>query len=165
MPRVGDRQFAYTDAGRREAELYSRQVGLPVEEDGNPNVYQSMTRRIQGRRPGGPLPAGPPVNVPSPRWRRDQRADQRVGSPDRDRAMQDEVRLALDRLSPADRRDPSKQRAVIAGLNRRGREQSGRWGYPGETRREHYDREWDRDWDEDVRGRRWNPKSAVAGER
>lgn len=41
----------------------------------------------------------------------------------------------------------------------------GRWGYAGETKREHEDRLWDRDWDEDVSGRRWNPTSARAGVR
>jgi hypothetical protein len=41
----------------------------------------------------------------------------------------------------------------------------GRFGYAGETRREHEDRLWDRDWDEDTRGRRWHPTSRRAGER
>jgi hypothetical protein len=41
----------------------------------------------------------------------------------------------------------------------------GRFGYAGETRREHEDRLWDRDWDEDVRGRPWHPRSRRAGER
>lgn len=44
-------------------------------------------------------------------------------------------------------------------------ERYGRWGYAGETRRQHEDRLWDRDWDEDTRGRKWGPTSSRAGER
>ena len=59
MPRVGDRTFPYTAAGRQAAEAYARETGQVVEDaDGGsrrdqmaqPNVYRSVVNDIRDRR-------------------------------------------------------------------------------------------------------------------
>ena len=59
MPRVGDRTFPYTAAGRHAAEAYARETGQSVEDvDGGtrrdqmaqPNVYRSVVNDIRDRR-------------------------------------------------------------------------------------------------------------------
>jgi hypothetical protein len=148
MPQVGDRRFPYTPAGRAAAKEYADRENTPSR-----NSYDAITRTIQNRRP--------------PHERQEMRQGTRP--PQSQDRRNTESRLMMDhvmsRMSPADRSNPEMVRAAMRDLSRRRRPTEDRWGYPGETRREHFDRDWDRDWDEDTSGRRWHPQSPEAGRR
>ena len=192
MPRVGDRRFPYTPAGKNAAAAYARDVGRPVEgeRDAPRNIYDATSRAVRDRRRRRELPANP-ADIAAQHYAN-------VGR---------EMRDALERLSPEDRRNPEMRRRLLEAMNREGRARSARgrdaerrefeqlfrqrgqhptwgqpgtipsgpdpdnrfrygpWGYAGETRRQHEDRLWDRDWDEDWRGRTWDPRSPRAGGR
>jgi len=181
MPRVGDRRFPYTPAGKNAAAAYARDVGRPVEgeRDAPRNIYDATSRAVRDRRRRRELPANP-TDIAAQHYAN-------VGR---------EMRDALERLSPEDRRNPEMRQRLLEAMNREGRARRtpdvvkdhplkrgqhptwgqpgtipsgpdadnrfryGPWGYAGETRRQHEDRLRDRDWDEDWRGRPWDPRES-----
>ena len=200
MPRVGDRTFPYTAAGRQAAEAYARETGQSVEDvDGGsrrdqmaqPNVYRSVVNNIrdrrEARRPRDDGGFRRTDRSPGPLRRRDgttelEGADSTWGSGSANRIRDPEVPLEdkfpedsdgieirremvrlLHKLPDDVRTNPEAVRRVLDEANREAHRETskyGRWGYRGETRRQHEDRLWDRDWDEDVSGRRWDPRRA-----
>jgi len=159
MPQVGDRHFPYTPAGRAAAQAHATPTKTPVRND-----YHALTRTIQNRRPPHQRQDAPrETSAPGSRDRWNEEFQKWHG------VMND----AVSRMSPADRSNPERVQAAMRDLGRRVWKQESRnqdprqdrWGNPGETRREHFDRDWDRDWDEDTSGRRWHPQSPEAGRR
>jgi hypothetical protein len=159
MPQVGNRRFPYTPEGRSAAKEYAERENTPPR-----NPYNEITRTIQSRRP-------PHQRQDARRQTSDPRSqDQWNAEFEKWHGVMND---AVSRLSPADQSNPERVQAAMRDLGRRlgtqqGRQRrprEGRWGNPGETRREHFDRDWDRDWDEDTSGRPWNPQSPEAGRR
>jgi len=157
MPRVRGRDFAYTPEGRAAARAYSQQSPSFRTPDSPPNVYRDTTQAILDRRRSHEIPA------------------KKVWAEDVDRehldTVRQEVRDAFNQLPPDARRDPATRQRLLEELSSRARDRRrasrshdeyGRFGYAGETERQHEDRLWDRDWDEDWRGRKWDPRNSRA---
>ena len=159
MPRVGDRTFPYTSAGRHAAEAYARETGQVVEDayggsrrDQMPhrNDYTRAMQDIYDRREArNPSPQRsnilPTDHPPGQLRRRPQRIN-----------LGDNVYGTWGSGSANRMRDPDVPLR---------HKEFGPYGYADETRKEHEDRLWDRDWDEDWRGHKWHPERDEERER
>ena len=139
MPNVGGKQFAYTPQGQAQANKYRA-------------LLDRMKQRRDPRSRGGEIGVAAELDAGS-----DNPHDQRV------RMYRDEIQRRIHALPPHLRSDPRARENAIADADPR--RKYGPEGYAGETRRQHEDRLWDRDWDEDRAGRRWHPRSPMAGRR
>ena len=139
MPNVEGKQFDYTPEGRRKANRYRA-------------LLDEMKRRRDPRARGGEIGVAAKLDAGS-----DNPLDKTV------RMYRDRIDRAIAALPPDQRSDPRARENAIASVDPR--REYGEFGYAGETRRQHEDRLWDRDWDEDRSGRRWHPRSPMAGRR
>jgi hypothetical protein len=139
MPNVRGKQFDYTPEGRESANKYRA-------------LLERMKQRRDPRSRGGEIGVAAELDAGS-----ENPMDATV------RMYRDRIDRAIAALPPHERTNPRARENAIASVDPR--RKYGEWGYAGETRRQHEDRLWDRDWDEDRSGRRWDPRSAMAGRR
>jgi hypothetical protein len=139
MPNVRGKQFDYTPEGRESANKYRA-------------LLERMKQRRDPRSRGGEIGVAAELDAGS-----ENPMDATV------RMYRDRIDRAIAALPPHERTNPRARENAIASVDPR--RKYGEWGYAGETRRQHEDRLWDRDWDEDRSGRRWDPRSPMAGRR
>ena len=139
MPNVGGKQFAYTPQGQAQANKYRA-------------LLDRMKQRQDPRARGGEIGVAAELDAGS-----DNPQDQQV------RMYRDEIQRRIHGLPPHLRSDPRARENAIASVAPR--REYGPEGYAGETRRQHEDREFDLDYDKDPSGRRWHPRSPMAGRR
>jgi hypothetical protein len=139
MPNVEGKKFDYTPEGRAKANQYRA-------------LLDRMRRRRNPRARGGEIGVAAELDAGST-----NPMDARV------RMYRDRIDRAIAALPPHERTNPRARENAIASVDPSRR--YGEYGYAGETRRQHEDRLWDRDWDEDRAGRRWHPRSPMAGRR
>ena len=139
MPNVGGKQFPYTPQGQASANKYRA-------------LLDRMKHRRDPRARGGEIGVAAELDAGS-----DNPMDQTV------RMYRDRIDRAIAALPAHERTNPRARENAIAAVDPR--RKYGPEGYAGETRRQHEDRLWDRDWDEDRAGRRWHPRSPMAGRR